>query len=404
MLGVNTGAPHQVGGGSPHTDWLDWEQAKGIQSSRGWWDDPSLFEQDLRLAKELGVATVRVGVEWARIEPEKSVFDRTAIARYRSIIERLQSADIKPMVTFQHFTLPYYITNEGGWANPTIVSNFAQHALRVAGDIAPDVPYVLTVNEPSVFLPNGYLKGIWPPGRRVSPKIVPAFINVVRAHNTTYDLLKIRHPQMFIGASETIRGFIPHSLPQTAEMRIRELLFNNLFFLFTSRHQDFLGMNYFGVYPLKSARLGDGADKGGLLKTDNGFVVSPENFLNTVEKLYQKFRKPIIITEHGVAGRDDRIRSFSLLSSLLAIHRAMERGVPIEGYLYWSLTDTTEWGMSQENNRFGLVAVDMLTATRTRRESYKLYARVCRTKRIDQSLVDQYVPSEQRPLLDQIYP
>lgn len=398
------GAPHQKEGGSAHTDWLDWEQANGIQTSRGWWDEPSLLEQDLDLARKLCVDTARIGVEWARIEPDKGVIDRRAIARYRRVIEDLQSADIEPVVTFNHFTLPSYIASEGGWANPTIVSKFTQYALRVAGDIAPDVSYILLVNEPSVFLTNGYVKGIWPPGRRISPEIVPAYMNVVRAHNATYNLLKTRYPDVLIGSSEAIRGFTPNNLPQTTEMRLRELLFNNLFFLFTRRHQDFLGMNYFGIYPLMSAGQGGGADKGDLLKADNGFVVSPENLLHTIENLYKMFRKPIIITENGVADRDDRIRNFSILSSLLAIDRAIERGVPIEGYLYWSLTDTTEWGLPQENNQFGLVAVDMATGTRTPRGSYELYKRVCRNRRIDQSLVDQYVPDKQRPLLDQIYP
>ena len=62
-----------------------------------------------------------------------------------------------------------------------------------------------------------------------------------------------------------------------------------------------------------------------------------------------------------------------LQSHLTAVREAIDRGVDVRGYYYWSLLDNFEWaeGLTQ---RFGLVHVDYDTLQRTPKRSFQWYA------------------------------
>lgn len=386
-FGVNLGSPFQVEGEPPSSDY-------NSPLKRGWWNDQSLFTIDTQLAQDLGVKIARIGVEWARIEPQDGQVNKNAVRRYREMLKELKDTGIEAMVTIYHFTLPKHIADQGGWANPAIVSKFREFSSLVADEIAGDVPYIITMNEPSVFLTNGYLKGEWPPNLRLSPRLIPALINVIRAHNVVYENLKKRAPNLKVGASEAIRGFVPRNTIESAEARIRKYLFNTAFFRQT-RH-DFHGVNYFGTYALKLAKIRfSEEDRPQKHKGDDETLISPEHFLRTLEGFYRTLKKPIIITENGISDEKDRFRPSFILSHLLAVHKAIEKGIPIEGYLYWSLTDNYEWFKPLGVKRFGLVGVDFENMIRSPRRSYALYQEICRLNAVDiAGLSDRYLSNE----------
>src|SRR5262249_13067268 len=70
-----------------------------------------------------------------------------------------------------------------------------------------------------------------------------------------------------------------------------------------------------------------------------------------------RFGKPVLVTENGIADAKDRMRPGMLIAFIEAMHAAIERGVPVLGYLHWSLLDNFEWSDGFEG-RFGLYAVD----------------------------------------------
>jgi beta-glucosidase len=61
------------------------------------------------------------------------------------------------------------------------------------------------------------------------------------------------------------------------------------------------------------------------------------------------------------------------------MHRAIAAGVPVLGYLHWSLLDNFEWA-DGFHGCFGLYAVDFARdeRPRTRRTSAEVYARIVR--------------------------
>lgn len=83
-----------------------------------------------------------------------------------------------------------------------------------------------------------------------------------------------------------------------------------------------------------------------------------EGFYLALKRLSRALpKKPIYVTENGVACDDDSRRQLFLKRYLYAMSRAYQEGVDIRGYFYWTLMDNFEWAFGY-NPRFGLYEVD----------------------------------------------
>ena len=89
---------------------------------------------------------------------------------------------------------------------------------------------------------------------------------------------------------------------------------------------------------------------------------------NVIRKVAKEIKIPLIVTENGIAIADDERRKAYIKQALNGIHKCVEDGLPVKGYLYWSFLDNFEWqkGFSMT---FGLVAVDRETQKRCPKES-----------------------------------
>jgi len=76
---------------------------------------------------------------------------------------------------------------------------------------------------------------------------------------------------------------------------------------------------------------------------------------------------PVFVTENGIATADDARRIDYTRDALRALHAEIEAGLPLIGYLHWSLLDNYEWGSYAPT--FGLVAWDPETFERTPKPS-----------------------------------
>lgn len=352
IFGINLGAPHQVEGSHAKNDY------PLPTLPIGWWSDPELFTKDLQLAKDLGVSTVRLGVEWARVEPEPRKYYGPVLRRYADMIHEVRDAGLEPMVNLHHFTLPNHIAEKGGWTNSQIVTDFFYYFSSVMNKIQDDVGSILTINEPSVQITNGYLKGMWPPFERSPIKAILALRNMASAHHWVHHTVHFWNNGINVGATEAIRGFSPANPLATREARFREFFWNTLFFRLT--HNDFYGVNYFRDYPLKT----------GSAKEPVGFKASVKRFAKSLPE------KPIIITENGINDPLDQLRPQLLKNNIRAVFELRDEGIPIQGFLPWTLTDNYEWFEPLGSCRMGLVEVDFQTGKRTPRPSLRTYQEI----------------------------
>jgi len=113
-------------------------------------------------------------------------------------------------------------------------------------------------------------------------------------------------------------------------------------------------------------------DPGARGLTDTGWEIHPEGF-DRVLRQAEKTGRPIIVTENGIATRDDGKRRDFLREHALVLSHRLAAGAPIEGYFYWSLLDNFEW-LEGFRPRFGLFDVDYSTFARRRRPSADLFA------------------------------
>src|SRR4029077_19986812 len=111
--------------------------------------------------------------------------------------------------------------------------------------------------------------------------------------------------------------------------------------------------------------------------TDTGWEVHPEGF-GRVLRQAETAGLPIIVTENGIATRDDGKRRDFLREHALVLSHRLGAGAPIEGYFYWSLLDNFEW-LEGFRPRFGLFEVDYATFARRRRPSADLFASLGKT-------------------------
>lgn len=88
-----------------------------------------------------------------------------------------------------------------------------------------------------------------------------------------------------------------------------------------------------------------------------------------------------MILENGICTADDNLRWDFIRQHLKKLHLAMDAGVDILGYIYWSLLDNYEWDKGFAP-RFGLIEVDYKTYTRRIRESAKKFAQVCKSGKL----------------------
>ena len=87
--------------------------------------------------------------------------------------------------------------------------------------------------------------------------------------------------------------------------------------------------------------------------------------------------KPVLVTENGLDASDDATRQRFIPEAVASVQAAMRDGVPVLGYIHWSLLDNFEW-FSGYGPKFGLVAVDRRSFKRTPKPSAHVLGRIAK--------------------------
>lgn len=105
--------------------------------------------------------------------------------------------------------------------------------------------------------------------------------------------------------------------------------------------------------------------------TQMGYEDYPRSIGNVVRKVAKEFPGELIVTENGIGTDNDARRCEFIKEAYSGVMAAKEDGVPVKGYLYWSLLDNFEW-QAGYSKTFGLIAVDRKTQTRHPKQSLKV--------------------------------
>ncbi|MEQ8423565.1 MAG: family 1 glycosylhydrolase, partial [Cyclobacteriaceae bacterium] len=111
----------------------------------------------------------------------------------------------------------------------------------------------------------------------------------------------------------------------------------------------------------------------------------PEGLRTCIDRYWKKYRKPIIITENGVCDASDELRQQAILDYAKVLHRALQDGIDIRGYYWWSAWDNFEWHLGP-TKRFGLYECDLETKNRTKRKSADVFSQLAHFRMIEGSV------------------
>ncbi len=406
LWGISISA-HQVEGNT-HNQWTQWEHehAKALAAQAEYqygdlenWlqikkqatnpdnyisgnaaDHYNLYERDFSIVQKMNMNALRFSVEWSRIEPEEGVWDAAAIDHYKHYVAELKRRKIEPVVTLFHFTLPVWFAEKGGFEKRANVTYFVRFAEKIISELGADVRLVITINEPEVYATEGYYNATWPPNIHSKRQWMKVMNNLARAHNQVAKAIHAMSRRYRVSIAKNSNYFYAGDTAflSNKSADIMQYLQDDYFLRKVVKQCDFLGVNFYFSNRVYGYRVHNPEKK----VSDLGWDLAPSDIELVLERLYEKYQLPLIITENGVADENDEHRKWWLAATLAGIQKALQRNIPVEGYLHWSLLDNVEWDKGKWP-RFGLVAVDYKTQQRTPRPSAIWYAKVLKKIRSD---------------------
>ena len=415
LWGAATSA-HQVEGDNVHSDWWAWERAGRVKEPSGLaCDHYRRYVEDFDLAARLGHNAHRFSIEWSRIEPAQGRWDDEALAHYVEVVRALRRRGLEPVVTLHHFTTPQWVAEAGSWTNSKVVDWFGRYTERVVKAMGSDVRYWVTINEPMVYVKMHYVEGVGPPGRSDRRQVLRVIEHLIRAHAVSYHIIHEAAVAGDISPQVSVAKNMPVFLPCHRWWPLDHIaagwidrFVNGAFLEALSEGRwsvpglgtwtipearstlDFLGVNFYGRqfirwgwFPIRFPERGcdfDHHTRQVTERTSLGWDVFPDAFAQTLRR-GSRLGLPILVMENGAWMEDDARRWRFIAGNLAAMARVIAQGVPVIGYLYWSLLDNFEWEKGF-TPRFGLVEVDYATQERRVRESGLKYGEVCRSSRL----------------------
>jgi beta-glucosidase len=424
FLWGSAAAAHQTEGGN-FNNWTEWEKIPGkrIDGSESSiaCEHYNRDEEDFDLAKELGHQVHRFSIEWSRIEPEQDKWNEDEIDHYRSILQALIDRDIQPMVTLHHFTEPVWFRDIGSWLNPKSPEMFAPYCRKIAESFSDFDIIWNTINEPMVVTTMGYVFGEFPPEERDFGKGLTVAKHLLMGHGQAatqlrqvYDEIGKAQPQ--IAPVISVSHFMPADPENGDDLELVEYLdeiYNHIWIRGAiegilpepagdgGRYPplddsvDFIGLNYYSRMVVSSEldfMAGEMPPKDSELERCEGldWEVYPEGYYQVLRSFGDKYDKPIFLTENGIGTSDDAVRQRYIINHLQEVHRAIQEGVEILGYLVWSLTDNFEWAQGFSSH-FGLVEIDYDSLERKPKESAYMFREIIEENALTKEIQEKYL-------------
>lgn len=365
----------------------DWQ---GVQSKDGYIFDRTT-DHELRLEEDAEIISslapyYRMGLMWSKLQREPfGDFHPETVLHYKTFLKDLKTKGVKIMMVLHHFTNPRWFANQGSWEKEENIHVWIDFAKKAIDVFAEDVTLWNTFNEPNVYATNGWLTGFFPPFKNNPVKAAIVVKNMGRAHDEVYAYIKSKHPHQPVGishnaivfTSENILGWFPERLSDWWFMEWIPRHFENV---------DFFGMSYYArvshdPMPITYMNSPDKLKKLGKLH-DDMWEYHPEGLRTCIDRYWNKYKKPIIITESGVCDSTDVLRQQAIVDYAKILHQALQDGIDIQGYFWWSTWDNFEWNLGP-SMRFGLYECDVKTKDRIKRPSAEVFRKLSHHKMIE---------------------
>ena len=372
------------------------------------------YEEDIDLIKSMNFKAFRFSLSWPRIIPAGTgEVNRKGLEFYHKVIDKCLSAGIVPLITIFHWDMPQQLESQGGWANRNIVQWFSEYVDVVTKEYGRKVKNWMVINEQLSFTGNGYLEGLFAPGKKSLKSFMRAVHYSVLANAEGGRIIRKNVPDANIGSTfaNTWVEPVDQAEKNIAAAERMDAVMNRLFIepclglgypvdklpvlkklksLYEPGDEekmafdfDFIGVQYYfrtiakkSLMPGMRAKEITASERGVPANEMEGEIY-PEGLYQILKK-YSNYKniKKLIVTENGTCVPDklengrihDSGRIEYFRNHLAAVLKAKREGVKVDGYFVWSPTDNFEWNKGYRT-RFGLVYVDFQTLTRYIKDS-----------------------------------
>lgn len=389
------------------------------------------WPEDIDLMKELGLKAYRFSISWPRVLPEgRGRVNQEGLDFYSRLVDGLLEAGIMPFATLYHWDLPQSLQDAGGWPERSTAEAFADYAGVVSTRLGDRIKRWITHNEPWCASFLSYELGEHAPGLRDRAAAVRASHHLLLSHGWAVPIIRANSHDSEVGITLNFETKLPAS-PSAADTRkalTEDGLLNRWFLspLYGRRYPgdivdyfeplfpkgmdfihpgdfeaiaaptDFLGVNYYTRAIVRDETAEDNlpqtvfpdlpkSDMHTGLENPVYWEIYPEGLYHLLNRLHFEYGPAkIYITENGNSfstgpdghGHVPDIQRLNFLHDhLIAASRAMNNGVPLEGYFVWSFMDNFEWAKGYQQ-RFGIVWVDFETQQRLLKDSARWYKQV----------------------------
>lgn len=391
------------------------------------------YKEDIALFAEMGFKMFRMSISWSRIFPngDEAEPNQKGIQFYKDVFTELRKYDIEPLVTIWHFDTPLYLEEQyGGWKNRKLIDLYEKYARVCFTEFKGLVKYWITFNEinNTVMFLNLF-------GRTASDKnFQDAYQHLHHQYVASARAVKIGHEidsENKIGCMICGITFYPGTCDPKDILLNRHMWEQNLYYsgdvqckgkygTYAKRlwkehnvnleitEQDLedlrtgtVDMYTFSYYMSNNAtthktddmvkgNFSAGARNPYLNYSDWGWATDADGLQYYLEKMYDRYEKPMMVVENGLGAYDTveedgsihdpfRIEYYRL--HIEAMNRAIENGVDLIGYTTWGCIDLVSAGTGEMRKRYGFIYVDKQDdgtgdMSRSRKDSFFWYKKV----------------------------
>ena len=374
------------------------------------------YREDVARMAALGLDAYRFSISWPRVlSGAGTTPNERGLDFYDRLVDALLESGVRPFATLYHWDLPQALQDRGGWTAPETVDRFAELARVVAERLGDRVRDWITVNEPEVAAFVGHAQGRHAPGLRDTKVALKVAHQLLIAHREAESAIRAHARKARVGIALNLTPVHPasSSADDAAAARRVDGYFNRWYLdALAGRgypsdivewygdlmepsavaemagyrtELDFLGINYYSRHVVRASTADLLGSRDVAIPdatyTTMGWEVYPEGLFEILARVARDYQpRALYVTENGASFEDrrengtvaDSARIDYLSTHFAQAARAVNAGVPLEGYFIWSLMDNFEWSHGY-TKRFGLVYVDYPTQQRIAKESAHWY-------------------------------
>ena len=407
------------------------------------------YREDIALMGEMGFKAFRTSIAWTRIFPngDDEQPNEEGLAFYDDLFACCHEHGIEPVITLQHFEMPYHLATEyNGFADKRCIGFFERFARTCFERYKGKVKYWMTFNEinnqsaaPNAhhMLQEGAVLDI---GDNPEELMYQASVNELLASAKAVQACHEIDPDAMIGCmiamcplyAETCdprdqmeKTWADHKrywyVDVHAKGRIPQYMFrywerNGLNVPVTEEEQellthgvvDYIGFSYYMSFAVHARKANpdfnfyEGPEDFVLNKylksSDWGWPIDPMGLRYALNWFSERYDQPLMIVENGFGAYDkaeedgsidDSYRIDYLREHIRAMIDAVEKdGVELLGYTMWAPIDIVSASSGEMDKRYGFIYVDKNNAgegtlARSRKKSFYWYQRVIETNGAD---------------------